>query len=216
MAAPPEEPREERPEATAGEVGREAAAGEEARARAPGEEARAGAADEEARAGATGDGRAGAAADGGRVTGAGVARREAALAPARSRLGGAVPSRSRRRLAGLLLAGGLVASGLLLAEWAPVDQEITLRLGGERARLRSLDVTLLDGQGETLGASRWDFSSRAAPPSVSLRLRAPRGDGVVWVSASSEGGDPLVREHRVKLDGSPLTIPLRLGEAGER
>jgi hypothetical protein len=147
---------------------------------------------------------------------AGEGGRDGAPAPARRRLWGAPPSRSRRRLAGLLLVGGLVASGLLLAEWAPVDQEITLRLGGERARLRSLDVTLLDEQGETLGASRWDFSSRPAPPSVSLRLRAPRGEGAARVVASSEGGDPIVREHRVKLDGSPLTISLRLGEAGER
>lgn len=119
-------------------------------------------------------------------------------------------SPSRRRTAGLLLAGGLAASLLALTQWAPVEQEITLRLGGERARLRSLDVAVLDGQGETLGESRWHFSSRRAPPSLSLRLRAPRGEGVVRVATSGEGGDELVREHHVTLNGSPLTIAVRI------
>lgn len=119
-------------------------------------------------------------------------------------------SPGRRRLGGLLLAGGLVASGLALAQWAPVEQSITLRLGGERAGLRSIDVAVLDAQGETLHASRWDFTSRPPPASLSLRLRAPRGQGIVHVAASREGAAELAREHRVTLDGEPLTIPLRL------
>ncbi|HEU4539045.1 MAG TPA: hypothetical protein VFS00_33220, partial [Polyangiaceae bacterium] len=63
-------------------------------------------------------------------------------------LGAAKGGPGRRRLAGLLLAGGLVAAGLGLAEWAPVEQTVTLRLGDERAGLRSLDVAVLDAQGE--------------------------------------------------------------------
>jgi hypothetical protein len=121
----------------------------------------------------------------------------------------------RRRAVGLLLAAGLLAAGLALHEWAPVEQTVTLRLSGERAGLRSVDVVVLDEQGETLEESRWFFSPNPAPPSLSLRLRAARGGGTVRVSATREGGDELVREHRVVLDGSPLSISLRL-EPGER
>lgn len=125
-------------------------------------------------------------------------------------------SPSRRRIAGLLLAGGLATSVLALTQWAPVEQEITLRLGGERAHLRSLAVAVLDGQGETLGESRWHFSSRQPPPSLSLHLRAPRGEGVVRIATSGEGGDELVREHHVTLNGSPLTIAVRVGEPDDK
>jgi hypothetical protein len=136
-------------------------------------------------------------------------------APLSRQTGTTIAAPRRRRLAGLLLVGGLIASGLALAEWAPVEQSVTLRLGGERAGLRSLEVTVLDAQGETLRASRWNFTSRPAPPSLSLLLRAPRGDGTVRVNASREGTENVVQEHRVKLDGSPLTIALRL-DPGER
>jgi hypothetical protein len=117
-------------------------------------------------------------------------------------------SARRRRVSGLVLASGLVAAGLGLAEWAPVEQAVTLRLGGERAALRAVDVAVLDDQGETLGESRWNFPSGPPPPSVTLRLRAPRGQGTVRVVASRAEGDASVREHRVRLDGSPLTIAL--------
>jgi hypothetical protein len=125
-------------------------------------------------------------------------------------LGAAKGTPRQRRLAGLLLLGGLAAAGFGLSEWSPVDQSVTLRLGDERAGLRSLDVAVLDGQGETLGGSRWNFSTRPPPPSLTLHLRAPRGEGTIRVTASREPGDESVREHRVTLDGSPLTLALRL------
>ncbi len=126
----------------------------------------------------------------------------------------AATGHARRRLAGLLLFGGLAAAALALGQWAPVEQAITLRLGDGREGLRALDVAVLDGQGDTLGDSRWDFTSRPPPPSLTMRLRAPRGAGTVRVAASRGEGRDVVRDHRVTLDGEPLTIPLRLEPSG--
>jgi hypothetical protein len=122
-------------------------------------------------------------------------------------LGGGAGAR-RRRFAGLLLVGGLVAAGLTLAESAPVEQTVTLRLAGDRAELRALDVAIFDARGDALDASQWNFAPRPPPPSLTVRLRAPRGTGTVRVTAGSAAG-AWTREHRVSLDGSPVTIVVR-------
>ena len=94
-----------------------------------------------------------------------------------------------RRVSFWVLIAGLGYLVVRILQAQPVEVQVDLHLGRARAGLVGARVLYLRGE-DVLRSVRFGFERRAAPPVVSHRIRAPRGELTLDIELRYRGDPP--------------------------
>jgi hypothetical protein len=116
-----------------------------------------------------------------------------------------------RRLAPLILVGGLLAVGSILLPRLPKEREVEVRLE-DAATVVGLDLAWTDataGDGISLQGSSWRFAPGTAPRSLHTTVRLPDGAYALEITVDRTLGRDSTRR-TIDLGASErITLPVR-------
>jgi hypothetical protein len=114
---------------------------------------------------------------------------------------------AKKRWPVMVLAAGGVAALIAFRQAAPSERIVTLRLEHPE-RIRSIELTWIDGDGDPVGSSRFSFAT-GAPRELTTKVRARDGDYRAQLLVERSGSDALRSERRVAFsEGSTVTLPI--------
>lgn len=114
----------------------------------------------------------------------------------------------QRRVAALLLLGGLLASLLVARSSWPFEREIVFRFRGDRSIVRKAEITFVSTSGEAAAGVSWAFPN-GPPPAVTARPSLVRG---AWTaSAKLETSDKTITVPvHIQVGDGPLNAEIPL------
>jgi hypothetical protein len=116
----------------------------------------------------------------------------------------------RRRLAPVVLLGGLAAAGAYGWRSTPHDNAITIRLEGDRSALARVEASVRGQGDEAIAGATWSFATDRAPPALRMSAKARRGDYALSVRAEFRDGSATSSMRRLRLDGDDVTARIAL------
>jgi hypothetical protein len=119
------------------------------------------------------------------------------------------PRRWTRRVAPLLLVGGILVAGAVAFRGLPKERQVELRLE-DPTSIVAIDVAWIEpGDETTLGGSSFRFAPGAAPRSVPMTARLPDGTYTLEITVDSAAGHQTTRRSIKFDDAGRITVPVR-------